>query len=118
MNQPLIISFNISVRNLMHPNFLNELKQAMINHGVPGEYLELEVTEGTLMANPELSVDVLNSVRALNINISIDDFGTGYSSFAYLKNLPADTLKIDRSFVYNCCSDSRDRAIVNFAHIR
>ena len=80
--------------------------------GVPPELIELEVTESTLMANPEQAHQMLAKARKQGIQIAVDDFGTGYSSFAYLRDLPVDTLKIDRSFVARACEHVKDRAIV------
>ena len=76
------------------------------------ERLFVEVTEGAIMANPEASLKVLKQLRELNVHVSIDDFGTGYSSLAYFKNIPADELKIDKSFVINMLEDAGDKQIV------
>jgi EAL domain-containing protein (putative c-di-GMP-specific phosphodiesterase class I) len=77
--------------------------------------LVLEVTEGAMMKNPALSMDILKKLDTFGVGISIDDFGTGYSSLSYLKNLPAREIKIDRSFVMNMLEDPRDRSIVKAA---
>lgn len=77
--------------------------------------LILEVTEGAMMMNPKKSLDILNEFHQLGFGVSIDDFGTGYSSLAYLKNLPADEIKIDKSFVMNMASDEKDASIVKAA---
>ena len=74
--------------------------------------LFVEITEGAIMANPEASFSVLKQLRDLGVHVSIDDFGTGYSSLAYFKNIPADELKIDKSFVINMLEDAGDRQIV------
>jgi len=74
--------------------------------------LHLEITESTIMADPRKAMEVLARLRAMRVEISIDDFGTGYSSMEYLKRLPMDSLKIDRSFVQDMAADRRDLAIV------
>lgn len=83
--------------------------------------LVIEVTEGALMTNPEKSFDILNGLRSHDVQISIDDFGTGYSSLAYFKNIPANELKIDKTFVMNMFKDKADeqivRSVIELAHI-
>ena len=74
--------------------------------------LHLEVTESLVMADPERAVEVLRKLRELGVSVALDDFGTGYSSLGYLKNLPVDELKLDRSFVAGVASNARDAAIV------
>jgi len=80
--------------------------------GVAPEFLTVEVTENSLMANQAASHRVLTRIRELGARVSIDDFGTGYSSLSYLKDIPADELKIDRRFVMGMLSDAGDRKIV------
>src|SRR5678815_4466056 len=75
-------------------------------------WLELELTEGSIMKDPEQAIEKLNALRKMGIKIAIDDFGTGYSSLSYLKRFPIDTLKIDKSFVNDVCTDPNDAAIV------
>jgi EAL domain-containing protein (putative c-di-GMP-specific phosphodiesterase class I) len=86
---------------------------ALLNeHGVEPRRLKIEITESSLMANPGRASDVLGQLRALGVQVAVDDFGTGYSSLAYLKGLPVDELKLDRSFVRDLVRSSADRAIV------
>ena len=75
--------------------------------------LYIEITEGALMTDPTASLSVLSALRDLGVQVSIDDFGTGYSSLAYFKNIPANELKIDKSFVLNMLQDEGDKRIVN-----
>ena len=74
--------------------------------------LELEITESTIMRNPEKAIQTLTEIKAMGLRIAIDDFGTGYSSLSYLKRLPLDFLKIDQSFVNNLVSDPKDQTII------
>ena len=80
--------------------------------GLPPNYLELELTESSIMQNAEFAAGMLNRLKSMGINISIDDFGTGFSSLASLKRLPIDALKIDQSFVRDATSDPDDAALV------
>jgi len=80
--------------------------------GVPPVRLVVEITESSLMADAARAMEVLSRLRSMGVGISIDDFGTGYSSLAYLKRLPVDELKIDKSFVQHMAADDNDAAIV------
>ncbi|MEG5264047.1 EAL domain-containing protein [Pseudomonas sp. JDS28PS106] len=95
----LVISVNCSALNLARDELADEFAQAMQQHGVDPGRLELEITENALMGNIGKSVQVLKQIRQLGVSLSIDDFGTGYSSLAYLRRLPLDTIKLDRSFI-------------------
>ncbi len=106
------VSVNLSARNLLDEELVPWLQKALEQFGTPPELLELEITESTLMQDPEGSIDQLNEISKLGIKLSIDDFGTGYSSLSYLKKLPIDTLKIDRSFVMEMNEDDQDQIIV------
>ncbi|HJV95123.1 MAG TPA: EAL domain-containing protein, partial [Albitalea sp.] len=92
--------------------YVARLRDALAAHGVPGARLELEVTERVLMANLAENIDTLRRIGELGVRLAIDDFGTGYSSLAYLRRLPIDKLKIDRSFLKELDSNSGDAAIV------
>ena len=81
-------------------------------HGVPGDRLECEISEHTVMADPRRAMAILERLRALGVRLSLDDFGTGHSSLSYLKRLPLDEVKIDRSFVMGMTDDDNDAAIV------
>ncbi|MBB1517650.1 bifunctional diguanylate cyclase/phosphodiesterase [Aquipseudomonas guryensis] len=106
------LAVNISPHNLLNPGFTEELRELLASHQVAAEWLELEVTEGALMADPERALRSLLAIRELGVTLSIDDFGTGYSSLAYLKRLPTQLLKIDRTFVSAMTHNASDAMIV------
>jgi EAL domain-containing protein (putative c-di-GMP-specific phosphodiesterase class I) len=106
---------NISARSLFDPAFANSIGALLAQHGVPSDLLTLELTEGTIMAHPGRALESLHELRAMGIRLSIDDYGTGYSSMSYLKNLPVDELKIDRSFVSRLTSDHNDAVLAQSA---
>lgn len=108
----LIVSINLSARNLMENAFPQCIEQALRDHGLPAERLEIEITESTLISDPERTLLVINRINNLGVRFAIDDFGTGYSSLAYLKRLPIQTLKIDRSFIRDLLIDDQDAMIV------
>jgi len=109
---PLRVAVNISARQLQRPGLDGAVRRALARSGLPAECLELEITESSVMLDPQHAQSVLQSLRELGVQLSIDDFGTGYSSLAYLKRLPLDRLKIDRSFIGGIPTDSDDAAIV------
>ncbi|WP_223789077.1 putative bifunctional diguanylate cyclase/phosphodiesterase [Marinicella meishanensis] len=111
-NPELIMSFNVSAKQLEHPDFLHRLKTTLSETQFPPSNLELELTEQTLIQNVENSQYILSEVTQLGIAIAIDDFGTGYSSLSYLKNFPVDVLKIDQSFIRDIDSDKDDLELV------
>lgn len=108
---PLKVAVNVSARQLRRRDFLETVAGILAETELPPELLELEVTESVAMENPEQSIGLLRAIRQMGVSIAIDDFGTGYSSLAYLKLLPIDFLKIDRSFVADIEIDLNDRAI-------
>jgi diguanylate cyclase (GGDEF)-like protein/PAS domain S-box-containing protein len=112
------ISVNLSVIQFTHPNLVSEIIKVLEQAEIPPHQLELEITESILMQDTTLAVSILNKLSEIGIKISIDDFGTGYSSLNYLKNLPLDYLKIDRTFIkdYNLEANSAiTNAIVTLA---
>ncbi|MCX5832043.1 MAG: EAL domain-containing protein [Deltaproteobacteria bacterium] len=106
------IAFNVSGRQFDQQNLIEIVKEALQDTMIPPQCLELEITESTIMRNPEKAIQILMEIKAMGIGITIDDFGTGYSSLSYLKRLPLDFLKIDQSFVKGLASDPRDQAII------
>ena len=105
------LSLNLAMKQLNQDDFLEHLQKSMSGVKFKPEWLELEVTEGQVMNNPESSIEKLNKIHKMGIEIAIDDFGTGYSSLSYLKKLPLDKLKIDQSFIRDIPSDEDDMAI-------
>jgi len=115
---PLPISVNLSVIQFTHPNLVSEISKVLDQTGTPPHQLELEITETVLMQDTTLAVSILRKLSELGIKISLDDFGTGFSSLNYLKNLPLDYLKIDRTFIkdFNLQTNSAiTKAIVTLA---
>ena len=112
---PLPVAVNVSTRCLLDSSFPDTIAQCLLAAGVPGELLCVEITESTILANPEGTIDVLRRIRALGVRTSIDDFGTGYASMAYLKILPVDEVKVDRSFVKDMAIGDKDRMLVESA---
>ena len=109
---PIQIGVNLSIKQLQHKGFLVSLTQILNETDFDPHYLELEITEGIMMDSIEEKVILLEKFREMGIKLSIDDFGTGYSSLSYLKNLPIDTLKIDRTFIEYINHNPQDQAIV------
>ena len=110
--EALHIAVNCSPLNLAREELANEIEHALRVSGVAPQRLELEVTENALMGNIANTLVLLRQIRALGVSLSIDDFGTGYSSLAYLKRLPLNTLKIDRSFIQDIPKATQDMEIV------
>jgi diguanylate cyclase (GGDEF)-like protein/PAS domain S-box-containing protein len=106
------IAVNLSLKQLRQPNFSQRVGAIFRKHGVPPASLELEITESTLMENPERTVRTLDELYAMGLTLAIDDFGTGYSSLSALQKFPISTLKIDRSFVVDAAVDADDATIV------
>lgn len=106
------VAVNLSVRNLEDEHFPDLVAKALASHGVPAELLTFELTESGVMSDPERALPVLRRLHALGVVLAVDDFGTGYSSLAYLRQLPVDEVKIDKSFVLGMGSDLGDLAVV------
>jgi diguanylate cyclase (GGDEF)-like protein len=116
----LSVSVNLSMRNLLDPDFLDMVSSALERHEVDPHLVTFEITESSVMTNPERSLPALRQLAGLGVSLSVDDFGTGYSSLAYLRRLPIEEIKIDRSFVQGMGTDLGDlsivRAIVDLGH--
>ena len=111
-NAVLAVIVNLSPRQLLHPGCEETIREALAKSGLESRALGLDVTESAFIGAPEGSARALERIQALGVRISIDDFGMGYSSLSYLKRLPADALKIDKSFVRGLGEDPEDTAIV------
>jgi EAL domain-containing protein (putative c-di-GMP-specific phosphodiesterase class I) len=93
------VNVNVSTRQLVHPHFLDDVRAALADSGLPVERLVLEITESALIEDREHTLGVLAALRGMGLRLALDDFGTGYSSLSWLQDLPADVLKIDKSFI-------------------
>jgi EAL domain-containing protein (putative c-di-GMP-specific phosphodiesterase class I) len=105
------LSVNVSAHQITE-EFCGVIERILCATGLPGERLELEITEGALIANAELAIERLEQWKTLGVHIAVDDFGTGYSSLSYLSRLPVDRLKLDKSFVYRMTFERKTAAIV------
>jgi diguanylate cyclase (GGDEF)-like protein len=108
----LSVAVNISTRCLLDPDFPDLVTGQLATWQVPPDRLVLEITESAVMADPARALEVLGRLHSLGVGLAVDDFGTGYSSMAYLKELPVDELKIDRSFVSQMATSPSDAVIV------
>ena len=111
-NKDLFVAVNLSVFSFKDPEFLGEVRSVLKKYNFPANKLKLEITESAMMENPLQAIEVLTELRSIGIQLSIDDFGTGFSSMAYLKQLPVDELKIDKSFIIGLDTDKSNDAIV------
>lgn len=109
----ITVSINVSARHLQEPSFVDELAELLGRHGpATARHLVLEVLETAALADIDYTCELMQRCRALGVRFALDDFGTGYSTFTYLKRLPLDLLKIDRSFVHQMLDNHQDLAIV------
>jgi len=108
----LFVSVNVSAQQFQDQEFLDHVKDALEKSGMDPRFLLLELTESGMLGNIRHSIEIMNSLKNMGVQVSIDDFGTGYSSLSYLKNLPINSLKIDQSFINNLHRCSVDRSIV------
>jgi diguanylate cyclase (GGDEF)-like protein/PAS domain S-box-containing protein len=108
---PGVLALNLSVKQLKEDDFIDNLQAIIHSTNCRAQWIELEVTEGQVMSNPEESIKILNEISSLGLDLAVDDFGTGYSSLSYLKKLPISKLKIDQEFVRELPHDEDDVAI-------
>jgi len=108
-----VVSLNVSPLEFRRPGLVERLQDTIVATGIQPALLRLEITEGAAMVNIEQVIPRMEAIRELGVGFSIDDFGTGYSSLAYLKRLPVDSLKIDRSFVLGVLYDTSDAVLVS-----
>ena len=113
LGHDLRVAVNLSVRCLNHPDIVDQVTTRIIRSGVSPDRVVLEVTEGTVMDNPEHAIAVLSELREFGVSLSIDDFGMGISSLSQIKRLPVQQVKVDREFVRNLINDHQDEAIVS-----
>lgn len=118
--EPLRVSVNVSTAQLKDVRLIDIIKSIPEKTGMDLKNLEIEITESILMDSFEHNLNLINEMKALGVTIALDDFGTGYSSFNYLTKIPIDTLKIDKSFIQEICSNEKDRfiadSIISLAH--
>lgn len=114
------VSVNVSGHQLIEGDLIADIARTLAQTGVEPHWLEVELTEGSLMENTQHTIASLQRLHAMGVKISIDDFGTGYSSLAYLRRFPIDTLKIDIAFIREVTSNPQDaaitRTIIELAH--
>ena len=108
----LWIAVNLSTRQFQDPHLVQKIEAALRDSGLDNHRLEIEITESAAMLHPEATIKILGQLKTLGIHIAIDDFGTGYSSLSYLKRIPADKIKVDKSFVAGVNNGADDTAIV------
>ncbi len=117
---PRPVSVNISSVQINRPGFISMLSEILEETQLPPEYLELEITESTLVSSIMDATKLLSNLQELGVRVSLDDFGTGYSSLNYLTKMPINTLKIDKSFIDNLCTNEKDaqiaESIIQLAH--
>lgn len=120
-DDPFFVAINISAKQLHQEAFAHELLAYLHERSIPSSYLKVELTESAVMENIEIAEHQLRQLKEGGVRIALDDFGTGYSSFAYLAQLPIDTLKIDKSFILPLFEGNSNRHIVeaisNLAHV-
>ncbi|WP_456405107.1 putative bifunctional diguanylate cyclase/phosphodiesterase [Thiolapillus sp.] len=110
--RPMNISVNISPNQFREPAFVSRVQEIVTEYGIDPRLLHLEITESTMLDNIEQTIERMEAIRSLGISFAVDDFGTGHSSLAYLKRLPIEIVKIDRSFVSDIVDDPNDAILV------
>lgn len=105
------IAVNVSGQQIYTDDIVTTLNQILKKSDLPAEYLELEITESSIMEHTQHAIELMEIMKTLGLTIAVDDFGTGYSSLSYLKQLPIDKLKIDQSFIMDTPEDSSDECV-------
>ena len=113
MGFSLPISVNVSPRQLDSPGLLSDITEALAASDLDPRQLVVEITESTLMRDPEAAVERIKALKGLGVSVAVDDFGTGYSSLAYLRSFPVDILKIDRSFIAGITASQKSSALIH-----
>lgn len=106
------VAVNLSLRGLLDEEFVAEIRDVLAENDVPARLLTLEITESSVMRDPDRTMPILHSLRDMGVKLSVDDFGTGYSSLAHLRRLPVHEVKVDKSFVLSMSTDPANAAIV------
>ncbi|WP_157619463.1 EAL domain-containing response regulator [Psychromonas aquimarina] len=109
---PVTIAVNVSPHQFNDYELITQVKQALEISGLDPEYLELELTEGVMLDNPDTALSAIHELRSIGVQVSLDDFGTGFSSLSYLKSIQANRIKIDRSFITDLAVNTDDEVIV------
>lgn len=112
-NHRLPVSINVSIHQLTDPDFIVSLEKELTDNETDGKNIHLELTESSLIENPDRMENILNAIQQINVKTSLDDFGKGYCSLSYLHRFPFDTLKIDKSFIHNIDEFPRNQEIVS-----
>jgi EAL domain-containing protein (putative c-di-GMP-specific phosphodiesterase class I) len=112
LGHPICVAVNVSTVQFLYDDIFHVVTKALRDSQLNPQLLQLEITETTLMQQPQRVVDACHDLRTLGIRVAIDDFGVAYSSLNYLKQLPIDVLKIDKSFIDECCSNHNDHMLV------
>lgn len=105
------VAVNVSVRQFRHPEFVDQVMSVIQRTGIPPQRLKLELTESLLASDIDVTIAKMGMLKDAGVTLSIDDFGMGYSALSYLKHMPLDQLKIDRTFVKDVLTDPNDAAI-------
>ena len=109
---PFVIAVNVSARQFLQDDFVSVVADVLRETGLPARFLEIELTESAVMHDADQFIAMLTDLKTLGVQIALDDFGAGYSSLSYLKRIPVDRLKVDRSFVQDIATDADDATIV------
>jgi diguanylate cyclase len=110
--RPFSMAVNISALQFTRPDFVQSIRDVLLETGLEAQWLELELTESVFMHDIEVAITRMHQIRALGVNLSIDDFGTGYSSLSYLQRLPVNAIKVDRSFVHEILPGNANHSLV------